>query len=176
MYWSVSAPTLIIIKNLLQTRVREKYVEFKIFLIYYMMNSTDSDCCFEEKECFFLSAWPFCIYVQAFWSCMSPLYIVSISKWIFKVIFVVMQALSEFVFHLLFLNEILRHLCSKNALFQRMRSMQQSYPKFFLEKSIHENRLQKCLFFFSPKDIQETRRFLQWWWTLSRSWSNRILI
>lgn len=82
---------------------------------------------------------------------MSPLYIVSISKWIFKVIFVVMQALSEFVFHLLFLNEILRHLCSKNALFQRMRSMQQSYPKFFLEKSIHENRLQKCLFFFPQR-------------------------
>jgi len=42
----------------------------------------------------------------------------ALSKWNFKVVFVVVQALAEFVFHLLFFNEILERLCSKNALFQ----------------------------------------------------------
>lgn len=75
-----------------------------------------------------------------------------LDKWIFKVIFVVVQTLSEFVFHLLFLNEILKCLCSKNASFKN-----EKYATFLSgEKKCLWKQNFKSVFFFPEGYTRDT--------------------
>lgn len=105
----------------------------------------------------------------------EPLLYNILSKWIFKVILVVVQALSEFIFQ-----PVIPESTTEIPLFWKcIYSKNEKYAAFLSKtknsKSVHETGLQRSLFFFPWKGIQETHHFLQWWWILSRSWSNRIL-